>query len=117
MVETRGSFAGPWLVGFALGAANGTLYLSLAMLMLPLIAASLVLLLWRAPRLASFVGFVAGWGFMWVVLFSRLALTCGGPLDFGARECDAGELAPWFMVAGAILAAGLLETVAVRRSR
>jgi hypothetical protein len=116
--DRRTGFASAWLAGLTLGSVIGLAWLSLGTLMLPFLAASFLLLMWKGLRLAGGAGFVTGFGLVWIVLFARVALTCGGPLDSGADGvCDAGDMRPWFAIAGAILAVGLAGSVAARRRR
>lgn len=100
-------FASPWLAGLVLGAVNGTALLSLGTLAFPLLAASLLLIAWKGPLLVAGTGLLTGTGLVWTVLFLRVALTCGGPLDTGVGTCDAGDLSAWIATAAAIFGVGL----------
>jgi hypothetical protein len=111
----RSAFGSNWLAGLVLGAVNGTALLSLGMLILPLLLASLLLIAWKGPRLIAGAGFLTGAGLLWTVLFLRVALTCGGPLDTGAGTCVAGDLGGWIAGAAAILVVGLLVSAAAFR--
>jgi hypothetical protein len=117
-VRTGGSFAGAWLAGVVLGAVNGTAVLSLGVLLLPLLLASVLLILWNGPMLIAGAGFLAGAGLVWTVLFLRVALTCGGPLDPDTSTCISGDLGGWIISSVAIFALGLLfSAVAVAERR
>lgn len=104
----RGAAWKAWPACVALGFAIGAAFLSLGTLIIPLLATALLLIAWKGPRLIGLAGFATGVGLAWTVLFARLALTCGGPLDTGtAGDCDAGDLGPWVVVAAVIFIVGL----------
>ena len=103
----RTRFTSGWLAGLVVGAATGAAWLSLGLLVLPLALASIVLIAWKGPRLPAFAGLLTGVGLMWTVLFLRVALTCGGPLDPHTSECHAGDPTGWFAFAVALFMLGL----------
>jgi hypothetical protein len=104
-----------------LGALFGLTSLSfvLGIVAVPILIGSLVLILWKGPRLIAGAGFITGTGLLWTVLLGRVALTCGGPLDTGANgTCVAGDLTAWILVAAVAFAAGVAGSVwAFRRAR
>ena len=114
----RTEFSSPWLVGVMLGAINGVTAISLGFLILPLAGASILLILWKGPRLIAGSGFLTGAGLLWAIAFLRVALTCGGPLDTGAGgTCSAGDLSGWIAGSVAIFVVGLaVSAYAFRRS-
>ena len=107
-----------WLSGLVLGALAGLTSISFALglLALPIIAASLVLIVWKGPRLIVWAGFLTAWGLLWTVLIIQSTVACltfeRGP----GRWCEPGDNGPWLIAGIVMLIAGLVASaVAFRR--
>lgn len=111
----------PWLAGLMLGVVVGltTISFALGILGIPILVGSLILIVWKGPRMIAFTGLVTGVGLVWLFLFGRLALTCGGPLDLDPNTtCGAGDLTGAIVVSAVVLALGLAGSAfAFRRAR
>ena len=115
MNDTR---AGSWLAGVVLGAICGLMLLSLGSLGIPFLLASIGLILWKGPRRLAAAGLLTGIGLIWFVLFTRVALTCGGPLDPGVSECVTGDLRGWIIGGAVVFGIGLVASaIALRRTQ
>jgi hypothetical protein len=108
-----------WLAGLLLGALTGltTISFALGVLGLPILAGSLLLIVWKGPRLAAGAGFLTGWGLVWAVLVIQSTLSCltfeRGP----GRWCEPADVTPWLVAGTTMLAAGLLVSAfAFRRA-
>ena len=107
-----------WLGGLVLGAVSGLTLLVLGAIGTVFALVAVVLILWQGPRGLATAGLLTGTGLIWTVLFARVALTCGGPLDPGTSTCIAGDLTGWAAVGASIFALGLVASAfALRRSR
>lgn len=108
-----------WFACVVLGMALGLAALTLYVLTLPAVAVAIALITWKGPRLVGAAGFLTGVGLVWTVLFARVALTCGGPLDSGANgTCSAGDLTGWIAASLTVFVVGLAGSAsAFRRSR
>ena len=110
--------AGAWLAGLVLGAVSGLALLVAGTMGAIILVAALLLIATNGPRLLAGAGLVSGLGLILTVLFMRVALTCGGPLDPGTSTCIAGDLGAWIAAGAAIFAIGLVSSAfALRRSR
>jgi hypothetical protein len=91
--------------------------LSLGVYGLIFLLACIGLILWKGPRLLAGAGLLTGLGLVCTVLFARVALTCGGPLDPRVSECHAGDLTGWVVGSAAVFVSGLVASaVALRRT-
>lgn len=110
--------AGAWLAGLVLGAVSGLGLLVAGFIGLIILAAGVLLIAINGPRLLAGSGLVAGFGLVLTVLFARVALTCGGPLDPGVGTCVAGDLTAWIVGSAVIFAIGLVvSALAFPRTR
>ena len=108
---------GAWLAGLVLGFAGGLVLLELGFFGLVFVLASIGLILWKGPRLLAGSGLLTGLGLVSTVLFARVALTCGGPLDPGLSECFAPDLTGWLVGSAAVFVLGLVASAfALRRT-
>jgi hypothetical protein len=107
-----------WLAGLVLGVAGGVMLLTLGAYGMLYLLACVGLVLWKGPRFLASAGIVTGVGLVSTVLFARVALTCGGPLDPHVSQCSAPDLTGWVVGSAAVFAMGLFASaVALRRSR
>jgi hypothetical protein len=110
------SRASGWLAGLLLGFVTGLVLLATGTIGLPFIAASVVLIAWKGPRLLAGAGLLTGLGLVWTVLFLRVALTCG-PFNTPSHTCDPGDIWAWVGGSALIFAVGLLASaIALRRT-
>ena len=77
---------GAWLAGLVLGVASGVVLLTLGTYGMLYVLACVGLVLWKGPRFLACAGMVTGVGLVSAVLFARVALTCGGPLERRADD-------------------------------
>ena len=107
-----------WLAGLVLGAVSGLGLLVAGIMGAIILVAALLLIAINGPRLLAGAGLISGLGLILTVLFMRVALTCGGPLDPGTSTCIAGDLGASIAVGAATFAIGLVASAfALRRSR
>ena len=110
--------AGAWLAGLVLGAVSGLGVLVAGIAGLTILVASVLLIIINGPRRLAAAGLMTGFGLIWTVLFARVALTCGGPLDPGVSTCVAGDLTVWIGASVGLFAVGLVASaVALQRTR
>jgi hypothetical protein len=110
--------AGNWLAGLVLGAISGLGVLVAGILGAVILVAAVLLIAIHRPRGLSAAGLVTGLGLVWTVLFARVALTCGGPLDPGTSTCGAGDLSVWIAASVVLFAVGLVASaLALQRTR
>lgn len=108
---------GAWLAGVILGFISGPALFVLGVYGMIFMLACIALIAWKGPRLLAGAGLITGVGLVFTVLFARVALTCGGPLDPGTSSCVAGDLGGWIAGSAAIFAVGLVASaVALRRA-
>jgi hypothetical protein len=122
MKDRRGAAAGPasgWLSGLVLGAITGLTSVSFALGILApaLLVLSILLILWKGPRLIAGAGYLTGFGLAWTVLITNATLTCL-TIDRGpGRWCEPGDGVLGFLVAGVVLFLGGLGGSALVFSR
>jgi hypothetical protein len=100
-----------WLLGIVVGAVvgAGSLIGGLVAALLGMVAAILVTM--RPPRAWPVGGLCLGIGAAWALLLIRADVACG-------LDCVGPDLTGWYLVAGALLALGVLVTIsAVRAAR
>lgn len=109
-----------WLAGLVLGALVGitTISFVLGFLGLPLLVSSILLILWKGPRVLAMAGFLTGWGLLWTVAITQATIACitfeRGP----GRDCEPGDVGPFLAVGVAVFAVGIASSAwALRRSR
>jgi hypothetical protein len=100
-----------------LGVASGVVLLTLGVYGLLYLLACVGLVLWKGPRLLAGAGIVAGVGLVSTVLFARVALTCGGPLDPHVSQCSTSDLTAWIAGGATVFVFGLFASaLALRRT-
>ncbi len=115
--RTPGLVAG-WLPGLVLGTLNAFLLLELGWMAPAFLAATVLLILWKGPRLGAFAGLLTGAGLIWTVLFSRVGLSCAFAAQLPGEDCQAPGIVPWILVSVVTLALGVATSaIALRRSR
>ena len=115
----RTSPAGAWLAGVVLGVLAGltTISFALGLLGLPILVASVALILWKGPRLLAGAGFFTGWGLLWTVAITQSTVACltfeRGP----GRWCEpADNVGPWLVAGVGTCVVGLgMSALALRR--
>jgi hypothetical protein len=108
-----------WLSGLLLGVLTGltTISFALGLLGLPILAASVALILWKGPRLLAGAGFFTGWGLLWTVAITQSTVACltfeRGP----GRWCEpADNVGPWLIAGIVTFGTGLgMSALALRR--
>ncbi|HXG25648.1 MAG TPA: hypothetical protein VNL94_02175 [Candidatus Binatia bacterium] len=117
-VRTDASTA--WLTGLMLGGLTGLTSISwaLGLLAVPILVASVVLIVWKGPRAIAGTGFLTGIGLLWTVLLATSTLSCL-TIDRTAGRCEPAEGVWRFLAAGGtMLVLGLLLSAeAFRRLR
>jgi hypothetical protein len=113
--------SGGWLSGLLLGGLTGltTISFALGVLGLPILVASIAVILWKGPRAIALGGYVTGIGLLWTVLITSSTISCL-TVDRGpGRWCEPAEGVWRFLAAGAtMLVVGLvLSAEAFRRRR
>jgi hypothetical protein len=101
-----------WIAGLVVGVGAGVLSLILPAFGWVIVAAFLVGLIRASPRLPAFGGLLVGLGTTWLVLLVRSHLEC---LAFDAapgQECFEPDIGPFLTVGAAMLAIGVLATLA-----
>lgn len=104
-----------WLAGLVLGFVSGATLLLLGVFGIIFALACVGLILWKGPRFLAGAGVLTGLGLVCIVLFARVALTCGGPLDPHLSECFAPDLTGWITASATIFAVGLIASAVARR--
>jgi hypothetical protein len=114
------SHASGWLSGLVLGALAGLTSISfvLGLLGLPIIVGSILLILWKGPRLVAGAAFLTGWGLLWTVAIIQSTVACltfeRGP----GRWCEPGDTGAWLVAGIVMFVTGLVASAwALRRSR
>jgi hypothetical protein len=108
-----------WLAGLVLGALAGLTSISFAlgMLALPIIVASVLLIVWKGPRRIAGAGFLTAWGLLWTALIIQSTFACltfeRGP----GRWCEPGDNGPWLVAGVAMFIAGLGASALAFRHR
>ena len=97
-------------MGVVLGFLSGLVVLVLGVYGLAFLLAFIGLVLWQGPRVLVSAGMLTGVGLICSVLFARVALTCGGPLDPGLSECSTPDLTGWIGGSVALFGLGLLAS-------
>ena len=113
------SSATAWLSGVALGGLTGltTISFALGLLGLPILVASVALILWKGPRPLAGAGFFTGWGLLWTVAITQSTVACltfeRGP----GRWCEpADNVGPWLVAGVVTFVVGLaMSALALRR--
>ena len=107
-----------WLAGLVLGFVSGPTLLLLGAFGIIFVLACVALILWKGPRFVPGTGLLTGLGLVCTVLFARVALTCGGPLDPHLSECYAPDLTGWIAGSATLFVVGLIASaVGLRRAR
>lgn len=117
MADRAGAPTSGWLAGLLLGALTGltTISFAIGLLGLPILVASVLLIVWKGPRLVAGAGLVTGWGLVWTVLLIQSTASC---LTFERgpdRWCEPGDVTPWLIAGGTMFALGLLASLAAFR--
>ena len=83
-----------------------------------ILVAAVLLIVIHGPRRLAGAGLMTGFGLILTVLFVRVALTCGGPLDPGVGTCSTGDLSGWIAASVVLFAVGLVASaLALQRTR
>ena len=110
-----------WLTGLMLGGLTGITSISwaLGLLALPILVASVVLIVWKGPRAIAGSGFLTGIGLLWTVAIVNSTVSCLTVDRTAGRWCEPAEGLGPFLAAGAtMLVLGLLLSAdAFRRLR
>jgi hypothetical protein len=112
--------AGGWLAGLLLGALCGltTISFALGAIGIPIIVASVLLILVKGPRLTAGAALLTGWGLVWTVLIVNSTVSCL-TIDRGpGRWCEPADgIEPFLLVGAAMFVVGLVASaLALRRS-
>lgn len=110
--------AGAWLAGLVLGAVSGLGVLVAGIMGVIILVAAILLIVIHGPRRLAAAGLVTGLGLIWTVLFARVALTCGGPMDPRLGTCSGGDLSGWIAASVTLFSVGLVASaLALQRTR
>lgn len=106
--------AGGWLAGLVLGALCGltTISFVLGVIGVPIIVTSILLVLWKGPRLLAGTGLMTGWGLLWTVAITQSTVACL-TIDRGpGRWCEPAEAGGWLVAGIVVFALGLVASAA-----
>ena len=112
----RSSPGTSWLAGLVLGVMDGVLLLEFPIAGIGIALATIGVIGWKGRLVAGLGGALTGVGATWLVLFGRVALTCGA--DVGDAGCFAPGIGSAVTASAGVLAVGLaISAFAAVRSR
>lgn len=101
-----------WIAGLVVGAGAGVLALILPILGWGIVLVFALLIIRAAPRMPAFGGLFLGLGATWLALLIRSHLKCQAFNSTPGQACAEPDFGPLLAVGAALLAIGILGTVA-----
>jgi hypothetical protein len=102
-----------WLAFALLGVLDAVLLLELPPVGFLLLVLAIGGMVWRRPQATAFAGLVTGIGGTWTALMLRVKISCEAFDAVPGQGCAAPDIDTWILIGLAILAIGILATLAL----